>query len=80
MAAPRTSAGKGIANPLATILSVALLLRYSLGLASEAEAVERAVFSVLEAGYRTPDIASERTTVVNTTEMGDQVVAALRAA
>ena len=73
-------AGKGIANPLATILSVALLLRYSLGLASEAEAVERAVFAVLEAGYRTPDIASEGTTLVNTSEMGDQVVAALQAA
>lgn len=70
-------AGKGIANPLATILSVALLLRYSLGLLSEAIAVEQAVSAVLEAGYRTPDIASDGTIIVNTSEMGDQVVAAL---
>jgi 3-isopropylmalate dehydrogenase len=70
-------AGQGIANPLATILSTALLLRYSLGLGQEAERVEAAVMAVLEAGYRTPDIASPETQRVSTTEMGDQVVAAI---
>ncbi|MGC9521547.1 MAG: 3-isopropylmalate dehydrogenase [Anaerolineae bacterium] len=70
-------AGQGIANPLATILSVALLLRYSLSLEAEAQAVEAAVAATLEAGYRTPDIASEGTHVVGTAEMGDQVVARL---
>jgi len=69
-------AGQGIANPLATILSVALLLRYSLSLPTEAQAVEDAVLSVLEQGVRTPDIAGGGPSV-GTTEMGDQVVAAL---
>ncbi len=72
-------AGQGIANPLATILSVALLLRYSLGLEAEAQAVEAAVAATLEAGYRTPDIASEGTQSIGTVEMGDQVVARLNA-
>jgi 3-isopropylmalate dehydrogenase len=72
-------AGQGIANPLATVLSVALLLRYSLGLQTEAEAVEAAVLSVLQQGYRTPDIVSEDTQQVNTIEMGAQVIAALKA-
>ena len=71
-------AGKGIANPLATILSVALLLRYSLGLETEAQAVESAVVAVLEAGYRTPDIASPGVTPISTVQMGDQAVAALK--
>ncbi len=66
--------GKGIANPLAAILSSALLLRYSLGLNEEAEAVEQSVMSVLEQGYRTSDIFSEGTTRVSTREMGDLVV------
>jgi 3-isopropylmalate dehydrogenase len=70
--------GQGIANPLATILSVALLLRYSLNLEAEAQALEHAVASVLEAGFRTRDIASPGTTVLNTSDMGDQVVATLR--
>ena len=70
--------GQGIANPLATILSVALLLRYSLSLLTEAQAVEDAVLSVLEQGYRTPDIAGDGPSV-GTVEMGDQVVAALQA-
>lgn len=73
-------AGQGIANPLATILSVALLLRYSLDLQAEAEAVEHAVTAVLDQGYRTPDIGDANTTVVGTTAMGDQVVAALQKA
>lgn len=66
-------AGKGIANPLATILAAAMLLRHSLQLDTEADAVEAAVSSVLDAGHRTADIAaggSYRTTV----EMGDLVV------
>lgn len=66
-------AGKGIANPLATILSVALLLRYSLGLNEEAATVEKAVAEVVAAGYRTQDIYTEGTKLVNTAEMGDVV-------
>ncbi len=71
-------AGQGIANPLATILSVALLLRYSLGLEAEAEAIELAVSAVLDEGARTPDIASPGTEIVKTQVMGDLVVANLR--
>jgi 3-isopropylmalate dehydrogenase len=67
-------AGKQIANPLATILSCAMLLRYSLGLEKEAEAVERAVSAVLDAGYRTADIASKGETPISTVQMGDAVV------
>jgi 3-isopropylmalate dehydrogenase len=67
-------AGKQIANPLATILSCAMLLRYSLGLEKEAEAVERAVSAVLDAGYRTADIASKGETPISTAQMGDAVV------
>ena len=70
--------GMGIANPLATILSVALLLRYSFGLGEEADAVEKAVTGVLEAGYRTKDIFTEGTKLVNTEEMGKSVVEVLR--
>jgi 3-isopropylmalate dehydrogenase len=68
-------AGKGIANPLATILSVAMLLRHSLGLESEAQAVERAVDEVLAAGVRTGDIADPGCEVVGTSVMGDLVAA-----
>ncbi len=67
-------AGKQIANPLATILSCAMLLRYSLGLEKEAEAVERAVSAALDAGYRTADIASKGETPISTVQMGDAVV------
>jgi 3-isopropylmalate dehydrogenase len=75
-------AGQSIANPLATILSTALLLRYALGLEDEAGAVEEAVQTVLEEGYRTPDIAgtaggAASIQQVNTPEMGDAVIAAL---
>ncbi len=73
-------AGQGIANPLATILSVAMLLRYSLGLDIEADAVEKAVNTVLEQGLRTKDIAATGDPVVNTVEMGDAVVSALSSA
>jgi 3-isopropylmalate dehydrogenase len=70
-------AGQGKANPLATILSVALLLRHSLKLEQEAVAVERAVDEVLAQGLRTPDLASG-TREVSTVEMGDAVASALR--
>ncbi len=73
-------AGSGVANPLATLLSVAMMLRYSLDQASLAQAVERAVGTVLDQGLRTPDIASEGTQTVGTAAMGDAVVAALQAA
>jgi 3-isopropylmalate dehydrogenase len=70
-------AGQGVANPLGTILSAAMLLRHSLGLEDEAEAVERAVETVLKEGYRTPDIAGPGTRDVGTEEMGDLVAARL---
>jgi 3-isopropylmalate dehydrogenase len=70
-------AGKGLANPLATILSAALMLRYSLRQPEAAARVERAVTKVLEAGLRTPDIHTPGTRRVGTQEMGDAVVAAL---
>jgi 3-isopropylmalate dehydrogenase len=63
-------AGQGKANPLATVLSVAMLLRYSLGLPKEAESVEAAVRRTLADGYRTPDISTPGGNVVSTTEMG----------
>jgi 3-isopropylmalate dehydrogenase len=70
-------AGKGVANPIATILSVAMMLRYSLGEPALAGRVERAVHLVLDAGLRTPDIWSEGTQKVGTEAMGDAIVAAL---
>lgn len=70
-------AGKGIANPLATILSVAMLLRYSLGATAGAERIETAVGKVLDQGLRTPDIAAKGQATVGTEAMGDAVVAAL---
>jgi 3-isopropylmalate dehydrogenase len=70
-------AGKGIANPLATILSAAMMLRYSLGKPSEADRIEAAVQKVLSQGLRTADIYTEGTKKVSTVEMGDAVVAAL---
>lgn len=63
-------AGQDKANPIATILSAAMMLRYSLDLSEEADAIEKAVVRVLDKGYRTGDIASEGTTVVGTKEMG----------
>ena len=82
-------AGKGVANPLATILSAAMLLRHSLGLEAEARAVEAAVDAALAAGYRTGDIkgkgsaaagAAEEAKLVGSKGMGDAVVAAIEAA
>lgn len=72
-------AGKGIANPLATILSVAMMLRYSLDAPALAVRIEQAVGKVLDDGLRTPDIATAGTQTVGTCEMGDAVAAALRA-
>jgi len=67
-------AGAGIANPLATILSAAMMFRYSLNEAKVAEAIEVAVGKVLEKGLRSPDIYSDGMTNVSTSEMGDAVV------
>ncbi|MDH4572780.1 3-isopropylmalate dehydrogenase [Salinicola acroporae] len=67
---------QGLANPLATILSVAMMLRYSLGEPALAERIERAVGSVLDQGLRTADIAYPGTRQVSTSEMGDAVLAA----
>jgi len=70
-------AGKGIANPLATILSAAMMLRFSLNQAQAADRIETAVKKVLASGLRTTDIYSEGTTKVGTSQMGDAVVKAL---
>jgi 3-isopropylmalate dehydrogenase len=70
--APRR-AGQNMVNPIATILSVAMLLRYSLALSAEAKAIEDAVEKVLQEGYRTYDIMDEGKTKVGTKEMGDLV-------
>lgn len=70
-------AGQNVANPLATILSAALMLRYSFGLEREAQQIERAVEKVLDQGYRTRDLAGEGDRVVGTVEMGDAVLKAL---
>jgi 3-isopropylmalate dehydrogenase len=71
-------AGKGVANPLATILSAAMMLRFSLGQEAAAVRIEDAVKKVLAQGLRTGDIYSEGTTKVGTAQMGDAVVNALR--
>ena len=70
-------AGKGVANPLATILSAAMMLRFSLNQAEAADRIETAVKKVLASGLRTTDIYSEGTTKVGTAQMGDAVVKAL---
>jgi 3-isopropylmalate dehydrogenase len=70
-------AGKGIANPLATILSAAMMLRFSLNQAAAADRIETAVKSVLAQGLRTPDIYSAGSTKVSTVQMGDAVLKAL---
>jgi 3-isopropylmalate dehydrogenase len=71
-------AGKGVANPLATILSAAMMLRFSLNQPEAADRIETAVKKVLAQGLRTPDIYSDGTTKVGTVQMGDAVVNALR--
>lgn len=70
-------AGKQLANPLATILSLSMMFRYSLDEGALAERIERAVHAVLDQGLRTADIESSGTAVVSTREMGDAVLAAL---
>ena len=72
-------AGQGIANPLATILSAAMMLRYSLNHASHADRIEKAVQNVLQQGLRTSDIYEQGTTKVGTVAMGDAVLKALAA-
>ncbi|MCP5131057.1 MAG: 3-isopropylmalate dehydrogenase [Pseudomonadales bacterium] len=71
-------AGQGKANPLATILSVAMMLRYTLACPEAADAIEQAVSVVLDQGLRTPDIYTPGQQLVDTTRMGDAVLAALR--
>ncbi len=70
-------AGKGIANPVGTVLSVALLLRHSLGLEREALAVEAAVSAAIDSGARTADFAEKGRTTLSTRAMGDAILAAL---
>jgi 3-isopropylmalate dehydrogenase len=70
-------AGKGIANPVGTILSVALLLKHSLGLQREADAVEAAVFNAIDAGARSADFAEKGRDTLSTRAMGDAVLSAL---
>ena len=70
-------AGKGVANPLATILSAAMMLRYTFAMENEAQQIEKAVKTVLAQGYRTGDIYEPGTRRVGTKEMGDAVIAAL---
>ena len=70
-------AGKGVANPLATILSVAMMMRYTFGREDAALRIEGAVKKVLAQGYRTGDIFEPGTKRVGTKEMGDAVLAAL---
>ena len=70
--------GKGVANPIATILSLSMMLRYSLDDAVNADRIEKAVLSALDSGLRTADIYSEGTQKVGTTEMGNAIVSALR--
>ena len=64
-------AGKGIANPIATILSCAMMLRYSFGLSAEADAIEAAVEKALNDGYRTADLAAKGEKALSTHEMGE---------
>ncbi|MBR0106300.1 MAG: 3-isopropylmalate dehydrogenase, partial [Lachnospiraceae bacterium] len=71
-------AGKDIANPIATILSMAMLLKYSLGLGNEAQAIEDAVEEVLNEGIRTADIAGEGDTAIGTKAMGAEVLKRLK--
>jgi 3-isopropylmalate dehydrogenase len=67
-------AGQGIANPIACLMSFAMLLRYSFDLGEEADRLERAIAKVLDEGYRTADIAGEGGTRVSTSGMGDVIL------
>ena len=70
--------GKNIANPIATILSLSMALRYSLDLEKEADQIDQAVQSVLNDGLRTKDIMSNKMKEVSTTDMGDAIIAKLK--
>jgi 3-isopropylmalate dehydrogenase len=70
-------AGRGVANPIAAILSAAMLLRHSLELGADADRIEAAVLAVLEQGYRTADIRQEGMTLVGTVQMGDLIARAV---
>jgi 3-isopropylmalate dehydrogenase len=70
-------AGRGIANPLGAILSVAMMLRHSFHLAAEADCVEAAVASVLGGGHRTHDLAKRGQSAIGTAEMGGRIVIAI---
>ena len=70
-------AGQGKANPLATILSIAMMLRHAFDMGTEAEAIESAVHKTLQAGFRTGDIMEAGKTLLSTREMGDKVIANL---
>ena len=70
-------AGQDKANPMATILSATMMLRYTFGLGAEADAIENAVKSVLDQGYRTPDLYAGQGTQVGTAQMGDLIAAAI---
>jgi 3-isopropylmalate dehydrogenase len=70
-------AGKGIANPIATILSVALMFRLTFGYHDAAESIERAVKTILDAGHRTMDIATDKQTSIGSKAMGDLIIAAM---
>ena len=70
-------AGQDKANPMATILSAAMMLRYTFGLGQEADAIENAVKSVLDQGYRTPDLFAGEGTLVGTAEMGRRIAEAI---
>ena len=71
-------AGKDIANPIATIASLAMMLKYSFGLQKESDAVEQAIVSVLESGYRTADLKEEGKTTVGTKQIGDLIIERIR--
>jgi len=71
-------AGKGLANPIAMIGSVAMAMRYSLGLSDAADLVEKAIADVLAQGIRTADIASKGQNTVGTTEMGDSIIRSMQ--
>ena len=74
---PPDIAGQDKANPMATILSAAMMLRYTFGLGQEADAIENAVKSVLDQGYRTPDLFAGEGTLVGTAEMGRRIAEAI---
>jgi 3-isopropylmalate dehydrogenase len=73
-------AGKGLANPVGTVASVAMMLRHSLGLEEEAQAVERAVREALEAGALTADLAARGVQPMRTSEVGDAIIARIAGA